>query len=133
MSPDPVTLIETESILNTARAMREYDIGDVIVLDGTGARVKGIVTDRDIVVRAIVDERDPAGTTIGSICSEELTVVTPKDTVDKAVKLMREKAVRRLPVVEDGNAVGIVSIGDLAERFDRRSALADISSAPANT
>lgn len=133
MSPDPVCLIETETIVNTARTMKEHDIGDVIVLDDTDARVKGIVTDRDIVVRALAEERDPMLTTIGSICSEELETMTPDETVDRAIRLMREKAIRRLPVVEDGRAVGFVSIGDLAERFDKESALADISGAPANT
>jgi CBS domain-containing protein len=112
--------------------MRERDIGDVIVLDDTNARVCGIVTDRDIVVRALAEERDPRETTIASICSQDLTTIEPTDSVDTAVKLMRGKAVRRLPVMEGGKAVGIVSIGDLAEKFDQRSALADISSAAPN-
>ncbi|HYZ91713.1 MAG TPA: CBS domain-containing protein [Actinomycetota bacterium] len=132
MTPDPVTMIESETIQNAARAMRENDIGDVIVLDDTSARIKGIVTDRDMVVRAIADDRDPTQTTLAAICSEKLVYVAPEDSVDKAVKLMREKSLRRLPVVDGDQAVGVVSLGDLALELDRRSALADISGAPAN-
>jgi CBS domain-containing protein len=66
------------------------------------------------------------------VCTAEIATVAPDDSVDTAISVMREAAVRRLPVVENGKAVGIVSLGDLAERFDERSALADISAAPPN-
>lgn len=131
MSRDPLTLSEGETVFTTARVMRENNIGDVIVLD-SGEHVKGIVTDRDVVVRAVAEGRDPSETSVGSICSENLTVVAPGDTVDRAVELMRERALRRLPVVEEGRVCGIISIGDLAGEFDERSALADISTAPPN-
>jgi CBS domain-containing protein len=132
MSSDPLTIVETESIVTAARMMRDNDIGDVIVLGDTDGRVRGILTDRDVVVRAIAEERDPEQTTIGAVCTAEITTVAPDDSVDTAISVMRECAVRRLPVVENGRAVGILSIGDLAERFDERSALADISAAPPN-
>jgi CBS domain-containing protein len=133
MTPDPIALVETETVFDAAKMMRDDDIGDVIVLDDTSGRVKGIVTDRDMVVRAVAEGRDPSGTTIGAICSEQLVCVTPRDPVDKAVRLMRDKAIRRLPVVEDDRPVGVVSIGDLALELDKRSALAEISEAPPNT
>ena len=83
--------------------------------------------------RALAEGADPNTTAVGDICSRELTTLKPTDSVGQAVRLMREKAVRRLPVVEDtGWVVGIVSIGDLAVDRDRRSALADISAAPPN-
>lgn len=132
MSPEPVSMIETDTLFDAARMMRDNHIGDVIVLGDTDGRVKGIVTDRDVVVRAVAEERDAKQTTIGAICTGELVFVSPDDHADKAVKLMRERAVRRLPVVEDGRPVGIVSIGDLAEQFDKKSALADISAARPN-
>jgi CBS domain-containing protein len=69
---------------------------------------------------------------LGDICSKELVALSPKDSVADAVRMMSEHAVRRLPVVEDGEPVGIVSIGDLAVDYDRDSALGDISAAPAN-
>jgi CBS domain-containing protein len=111
--------------------MCEADIGDVIVTNEKGY-ICGIVTDRDIVVRAVAQGSDCQGTKLGDICSRELTTLSPDDSIDDAVCLMRERAVRRLPVVEQGCPVGIVSIGDLALAKDPTSALADISGAPPN-
>lgn len=132
MTPDPVAMIESETILNAAKAMREFDIGDVIVLDDTSARPKGIVTDRDIAVRAVAEGLDPDRTTLVSICSEEIVFVSPDDPVDKAVRMMRDRAIRRLPVLDGEQVVGVVSLGDLALELDRTSALAEISEAPPN-
>ena len=131
MTKDPLTMPATATALDAALGMRNADVGDVIVLDDE-SRVCGIVTDRDIVVRAVAEGRSPASTHLGDICSRDLTTLSPTDSVDDAVKLMREKAVRRLPVVEENKAVGIVSLGDLAEARDPDSALADISAAPPN-
>ncbi len=130
MTPDPITLPETASLVDAAQKMREAGIGDVVVLDG-GA-VCGIITDRDIVVRGIADGRDPRSTTLAEVCSRELTTLSPDDQVGTAVRLMREHAVRRLPVVKRGRAVGILTIGDLALQHDPESALADVSAAPPN-
>jgi CBS domain-containing protein len=130
MTKNPVSLPGTSSVLEAARAMRDSNIGDVIVVENN--KVCGIVTDRDIVIRAVAEARDPYNITLGDICSHALTTVTPTDSVDKAVQLMRDKALRRLPVVEKGQAVGIVSLGDLAVERDPESALGDISAAPPN-
>jgi CBS domain-containing protein len=132
MTTDPQTLPESTLVRVAAEAMRANDIGDVIVSDDNG-RITGILTDRDIVVRVVAEGRDPRATRVGDIASRELTAVAPDDPVDRAVDLMRERAIRRLPVVERGKPVGIVSIGDLALDRDPDSALADISAAPPNT
>jgi len=117
--------------MEAAQLMRGNDIGDVIVLEGD--RLCGILTDRDIVVRALAEGADPERATVGDICSRELTTIEPSASVGQAVRLMREKAIRRLPVTdESGHVIGIVSIGDVAVERDRRSALADISAAPPN-
>ena len=131
MTPSPQTLPESTVVREAAEAMRANDIGDVIVVDDNGA-LTGILTDRDIVVRVVAEGRDPRATRIGDIASRELVAVSPDDPVDRAVQLMRERAIRRLPVVEQGKPVGIVSIGDLALYRDPDSALADISAAPPN-
>jgi CBS domain-containing protein len=131
MTPDPVTISSASSIAEAARLMREADTGAMIVLD-ENQEVDGILTDRDIAIRAVAEDRDPSQTRVGEIASEDLTTLEPGASVGEAVRLMREKAIRRLPVVEGGRPVGIVSIGDLAEELDPRSALADISRAPAN-
>jgi len=130
MTLDPITLPPSASLIDAAKTMRDGGIGDVVVIDGE--EVLGIVTDRDIVVRGIADARDPQSTTLIDICSRELTTVSPNDQVGTAVRLMREHAIRRLPVVLRGRPVGIVTLGDLAVEQDRGSALADVSAAPPN-
>jgi signal-transduction protein with cAMP-binding, CBS, and nucleotidyltransferase domain len=108
--------------------MRDTQIGDVVVIEHN--EVCGIVTDRDIVVRTVAERRDPATTTLADICSHSLVTVRPTDSVEEAVRLMRTHAIRRLPVVDGGQAVGIVSLGDLEVERDPRSALGGISGAP---
>jgi CBS domain-containing protein len=130
MTLNPVALPGTTSVYEAARAMRDAEIGDVIVIEHQ--QVCGIVTDRDIVVRTVAEAQDPAATTLADICSHSLLTVTPMDSVEEAVRLMRTHAVRRLPVVEGGQAVGIVSLGDLAVERDPNSALGGISAAPPN-
>ena len=130
MTPDPISLPQNASILDAAQQMRDASIGSVVVLDGQ--TVCGIVTDRDIVVRGVAANRDPGSTTLADICSRELTTLSPEDRVGTAVQLMREHAVRRLPVVKQGRAVGILTLGDLAIEEDEKSALADVSAAPPN-
>ena len=130
MSTNPVTMHTGTTVLEAARRMRDDDIGDVLVVrDGT---VGGIVTDRDIVVRVLAEGLDPQGVSVSQIMSDDVICLSPDDSLERATELMRKKAVRRIPVVEDGTPVGIVSIGDLAVEADGERALADISKAPAN-
>jgi CBS domain-containing protein len=128
MTPNPVSMPGTASVHEAARAMRDEDIGDVVVIEHN--QVCGIVTDRDIAVRIVAEEKDPAATALADICSHSLLTVKPSDKVEHAVRLMRTHAIRRLPVVEDGKAVGIVSLGDLAIERDPHSVLGEISAAP---
>jgi CBS domain-containing protein len=130
MTPNPRMIGSSASLIEAAQTMREHDIGDVVVLEDR--RLGGILTDRDIVVRALAEGRDPEKTKVGDICSRDLTTVSPTDSVGYAVRLMRAKAIRRLPVVEEGQVVGIVSLGDMAIEKDRRSVLGEISAAPPN-
>ena len=132
MTPAPWALEFSASVMDAAELMRQSDIGDVIVLEED--HLCGIVTDRDIVVRVLAEGSDPATVTLGEICSRELTTISPTASIGEAVRLIRDKAIRRLPVVEeDGEVVGIVSIGDIAVARDRKSALGDISAAPPNS
>jgi len=128
MTPNPVTLQASSTVAQAAEAMKQHDVGDVLVLKK--GSLCGIVTDRDIVVRDVAEHKDPEKTKLGDICSSELTTASVDDSIDSVVKRMREKALRRMPVTEGGKPVGIVSIGDLALERDQRSALADISAAP---
>jgi CBS domain-containing protein len=128
MTPNPICLSRDASIVDAAKEMKMNDIGDVIVLDD--GKVLGIVTDRDIVVRALAE--GSSDRKLGDIVSNRIICVRPDDPIDQAVKLMREHAVRRLPVLENDKVVGIVSLGDLAIEKDKKSALGEISRAPAN-
>ena len=130
MTQNVVTLPRTAPLRDAARRMKDSDIGDVIVMNDS--TMCGVVTDRDIDVRAIAEGKDPDSVQLDEICSHEVVSVGPDDSVDRAVQLMRERAIRRLPVVEGGAPVGIISIGDLAIELDEHSGLADISAAESN-
>lgn len=131
MTSRVITLPRETTLAEAARTMREQDIGDIVVSDGS--EPAGLVTDRDIVVRAVAERCDPASTTIGEILTSDLVTVRPDDTVQSAALLMRDHAVRRVLVCEDDRQlVGIVSIGDLAEEIDPESVLGGISKAEPN-
>ncbi|GAA5055416.1 CBS domain-containing protein [Thermocatellispora tengchongensis] len=130
MTPDPATVEAGQPISAAARLMASNDAGAVIVTNN--GQVSGIVTDRDIAVRVVAQNRGP-DTPVQEATSGDVTTVGPDTSIDQAVQLMRGQAVRRLPVVENGRAVGIVSLGDLAMERDPSSALADISAAEGNT
>jgi CBS domain-containing protein len=130
MTHDPRTVSPNDNLVEAARLMRDSDAGTVIcVRDG---QVAGILTDRDIVVRAIADGRDPSSTSVGDVASANPVTVTPDADASEAARLMREHDIRRLVVLQDGRPAGIVSIGDLALELDEDSALADMASAPPN-
>jgi len=128
MTTPVVGVAETATLVEAARHMRMSDIGDVLIVDGD--QVRGIVTDRDIVIRALAADLDPAITTVGDIATRDPVVIGPDQPAADAVQLMRDRALRRLPVCEDGRLVGVVSLGNLATERDPESALADISAAP---
>ncbi|MBD0420187.1 CBS domain-containing protein [Streptomyces sp. TRM S81-3] len=131
MTGDPVTVEPQTSVTDVARIMRDQDLGAILVTDGD--RLRGLVTDRDLVIRSIAEGGDPEQTTVADACSGDLFTIRPDEELDHAVQLMREHAVRRVPVVEEGHPVGIVSLGDLAMERDPESALGDISAARPNT
>jgi len=112
MRRDPVCMAPAESVAAAARAMKEQGIGTVLVLDG--GQLCGLVTDRDITARVLAENRDADTVRLSDICSTDLAVLGPDDDVAVAVRLVRELAVRRIPVLENGIPVGVVSATDLA-------------------
>ena len=126
MTTNPRTANVDDTVLEAAQLMRDNDIGDVIVVED--GQVTGIVTDRDIVVRAVAEGRDPEST-VGEIATTGVQAIEPEASVDDALRMMREHDIRRLPVVKNGRHVGIVSLGDLAVEREPESTLADISAA----
>lgn len=129
MTTSLVTCPSTATATEVARQMRDHDIGDVLVVDGD--RLVGIVTDRDIVVRGLADGGD--GTTpVSSLMSKDVQCVSTDASPADVARLMADRAIRRIPVVDDGRPVGIVSLGDLAEDQSPDTVLGEISDAPPN-
>jgi CBS domain-containing protein len=132
MTKQVFSVPESASIREVARLMRDERIGDVLVTDAEG-KLCGIITDRDVVVRAVADEgNDLDALRAKDICTAACVTLDPNAGIEDAVKLMRDKAIRRIPVVENEQPIGIVTIGDLAAQRDPRSALGEISRAAPN-
>lgn len=127
MTAMPETVTPETTLEEAARRMRDGDIGDVLVADESGGELQGIVTDRDITIRAVAAGSDPSTTTVASVLSSDLQSVSPSDAIQIAAARMRSANVRRLPVLDAGRPVGIVSLGDLAIATDSGATLADIS------
>jgi CBS domain-containing protein len=130
MTHDLRTVGADATLVDAAREMRDGDVGPILVMDGDN--VHGILTDRDIAVRAVADAKDPNSVRAGEIATTGVIGVEADQDASAAAELMRENDVRRLVVTENGQPVGIVSIGDLAVELDTESALADISAASPN-
>lgn len=130
MREDVHTVTPETTLREAAEIMRDQDVGDVVVTDA--GHLRGILTDRDIVVRCIADGGDPGTVLVGDISSSEIVTVPRQSSLKDAVHAMRTGTIRRLPVVEGDEVVGVVTMGDLALAVDDRSALADISAAAPN-
>jgi CBS domain-containing protein len=127
MSPAPACMAPADTVSAAAKVMKERGVGTVLVL--TDGQLSGLLTDRDITVRVLAENRDPQTTRIDEICSTDVSVLGPDDNVDQAARLVRERAVRRIPVLQDGVPVGVVSIGDLALEKAGSSALSGAQAA----
>jgi CBS domain-containing protein len=130
MTMSPSTLRPDQTVTAAARIMEAENVGDVIVSDD--GQLRGVITDRDVTVRAIARGLDPKTTTLAEICSGDPVTVDSGAKLAQAADMMRANAIRRLPVVDDGKLVGIVSLGDVAVRQDPDSSLGGISAAPPN-
>ena len=130
MTTDPATCEPGDNVTDAAKAMSKGDFGAVVVCEND--QVRGILTDRDIVVRVVAEGKDPDATEVREVFTTDPTTLSPADSLDDAVSAMRESNVRRLPVLEGSTVAGIISIGDLAVARDEKSALADISAASPN-
>ena len=119
MTENPKTVRSDATVAEAARVMRDGDVGLVPVVDGD--RLVGTVTDRDIAIRVVAEERDPNTTTVRETASTELVTIDPEQDLDEALRLMAQHQVRRLPVVEeDGRLVGIVAQADVARHGEDR-------------
>lgn len=122
MTPNPRTVSPNDSIQSAARVMRDEDTGVVPVVDN--GKPVGVITDRDIVVRAVAEDRE-MNRPVRDIVTTELVAVHPDMSVEEATELMSEHQVRRLPVIDNDRLVGIVSIGDIAVKEGKDGRVGD--------
>lgn len=123
VSVEPNTTVHDAAVM-----MNRNNIGAVPVVEG--GNVRGMLTDRDIVLRCVADSRDAAGVKVADICSQGAVSVSPEQNVSEAMNLMSTEQVRRLPVVENGRIVGMLSLADVAREktgMELAEAISDIS------
>ncbi|HIS70048.1 MAG TPA: CBS domain-containing protein [Candidatus Gallacutalibacter stercoravium] len=125
MSKRLVAVLPGDTAQEAARLMKEHNIGAVPVV--SGGELRGMLTDRDIVLRCIAEGKDPASTRAGELMSRDIAYVTPDRTVQDAVRMMSAEQVRRLPVVRDGYVDGMISLADIARRHAGPEVAAAIS------
>ena len=130
MNPHVVCVSPTDSTALAARLLSRHNVGSIPVCSADG-RLRGIVTDRDIVLRCIAAEEDPAQTPVREVMTRGCCTVSPDEDCRQATRLMADRQVRRLPVVDGSKLVGMLSLGDLARchTFDMEAsqALSEIS------
>jgi CBS domain-containing protein len=123
MTPYPIVVDAATPIAQCARLMDDRDIGALGVMDE--GRLVGVLTDRDIVIRAVARERDPAELTAGDVMSGDVVTVSNNSSVDEAERRMRQRAVRRLFIVaDDGRPLGILTVDDLIALREPNSIMA---------
>ncbi len=129
MTDDVIGIDPNETVEVAARTLTRYNIGVLPVC--TGKKLCGLVTDRDIVTRCLASGKNPGSTPVREVMTSGVVSVSPEADAAMAARLMGQKQIRRLPVVENGALCGMVSIGDLAKQeemaYDAGDALADIS------
>jgi CBS domain-containing protein len=116
MTENPSSCAGSTPVVEAAKVMAREDVGSVPVVDG--GRLVGVVTDRDLVVRVLAEGRNPDATTVGEVASSDVATLSPDDSLDDALKLLAGHQVRRLPIVEDDQLVGIVAQADIARHAD---------------
>ena len=116
MTSNPTTCEPSATLVDAAKVIALEDVGSVPIVEN--GRLVGILTDRDIIVRAVAEGRDVTSTTVKDVASKDLVTVTPDEDLDRALQLMGQRQVRRIPVVESDQVVGIVSQADVARAVD---------------
>ena len=119
MSPDCTCIGENDTVLDAARRLAELDVGSMPIC-GEDDRLKGMITDRDIVVHVLAQGKDPAETKVGEVGEGDQQTITigADDSIDEALRTMIEHKVRRLPVIDGRELVGIISQADVATNLD---------------
>lgn len=116
MTPDPTCVKEDETLVDAARKMRDLDVG-ALPICGNDDRLKGMLTDRDIVVKCIAEGGDPSTATAGSLAEGKPVTIGADDDIREALEVMQDQQVRRLPVIDGHRLVGIISQADIAREL----------------
>ena len=117
MTPDAQCIGENESVVDAAKRLRDLNVGAMPIC-GEDDRLKGMLTDRDIVVKVLAEGRDPSSTRAGELGEGKPVTIGADDSLDEALRTMTEHKVRRLPVIDGHDLVGIISQADLARSID---------------
>jgi CBS domain-containing protein len=134
MSGDATCASSEDTLVEAARKMRDLDVG-ALPICGQDDRLKGMITDRDIVVKCIADGGDPSKSTVGDLAAGKPVTIGADDSVDEALRTMTQHGVRRLPVIDGHDLVGIISQADVAKNLPEEKIgdlVEAISSAPPN-
>ena len=113
MTPDPRCVGEKDSLVEAARLLRDLDVG-ALPICGEDGRLKGMLTDRDIVVKCLADGGDPSSVVAGDLAEGEPVTIGADDDIQEALRTMQDHQVRRLPVIDGHDLVGIISQADIA-------------------
>jgi CBS domain-containing protein len=119
MSTDTTCIGEDDSVLDAAKQLKSLDVG-ALPICGNDDRLKGMLTDRDIVVKVLAEGKDPATTKAGELSQGDAKTVTigADDSIEEALETMSQHQVRRLPVIDGHDLVGIISQADIARNYD---------------
>ncbi|NQX03242.1 CBS domain-containing protein [Rathayibacter sp. VKM Ac-2856] len=117
MSPEAECVGEDETLQVAAQKMRDLDVG-ALPICGSDKRLKGVITDRDIVVRVVAEGKDPSTETASSLAGGETVTIGADDDVQVALDVMRRHQVRRLPVIDGHDLVGMIAQADIARALD---------------
>jgi CBS domain-containing protein len=120
MTPDPQCIGENETLLAAAQKLAELNVGSMPIC-GEDNRLKGMLTDRDIVVKALAKGKDPGSTTAGSLGEGKPVTIGADDSLRETLQTMARYKVRRLPVIDGHDLVGIIALADIARNLDDES------------
>ena len=119
MTKDPEYCLPSDPVVKAAQLMKSEDVGPIpIVDDKDGKKLAGIVTDRDLAIKVVAEARDPKTTPVKQVMTDDVVTCKENDDVEKALKLMQDHQVRRIPVVDNGDhLLGIIAQADVANRL----------------
>jgi CBS domain-containing protein len=128
MTKDPSCCVPTDSVFDAAQLMKSENVGSIpIVTDRTSKNLEGIVTDRDLALKVVAEGLDPKAKKVADVMTADVVSCRPGDDVDAVIKLMEEKQVRRIPIVDENNVlVGIIAQADIATRMEAPNTTAEV-------